>query len=470
MDPWIEQAAAEIGRRAPRGSSRRSWRSPRPRATCTARTSARRCAPRWCPTRRRSSGCRAPRPATPRTWSRACTAPARGRVLLLGHVDTVVAHAEHKPLKRVGEQLLGSGSVDMKGGDILAIGALRAFAAARALRRGSRCCWSATRSGGRRRSATSSASRASTRACASRPASWPATTRASWCGARPPGRSTSPATGAARTRARRPTAAATRCSRSPPPPRPSPLRHDPQDGSGPPDGGADRDATRATRSTSCRAPVSCTATCAPTTSTRSRRGAAVRSLEEVGGARLEAELIRRWPGMQLRGRLRAPLLERAERSARPPHGARRQRGGASDASHFAADDPDHDRRPRPARRQGAQPRGVRPRELAAGPRRGRSRAHRRVPKRFIRGQTPYVAFRVRRRLPLRCIRGSGGGDRRPGMRSTRAGAGGRDRATHRGRGRTCGCSTARPRALRRGRRPPGSARCTAPWPTGERRS
>ena len=29
---------------------------------------------------------------------------------------------------RVGEQLLGSGSVDMKGGDILAIGAMRAFA------------------------------------------------------------------------------------------------------------------------------------------------------------------------------------------------------------------------------------------------------------------------------------------------------------------------------------------------------
>jgi glutamate carboxypeptidase len=51
-----------------------------------------------------------------------------GRVLLLGHLDTVVAHAQHRPLARVGEQLVGSGSVDMKGGDVLAIGAMRALA------------------------------------------------------------------------------------------------------------------------------------------------------------------------------------------------------------------------------------------------------------------------------------------------------------------------------------------------------
>ncbi|WP_037409192.1 M20/M25/M40 family metallo-hydrolase [Candidatus Solirubrobacter pratensis] len=50
------------------------------------------------------------------------------RVLLLGHVDTVVAHAQHKPLARVGEQLVGSGSVDMKGGDVIAIAAMRALA------------------------------------------------------------------------------------------------------------------------------------------------------------------------------------------------------------------------------------------------------------------------------------------------------------------------------------------------------
>jgi len=51
------------------------------------------------------------------------------RILLLGHVDTVVAHANHKPLAREGEQLIGSGSNDMKGGVVIALGALRALAA-----------------------------------------------------------------------------------------------------------------------------------------------------------------------------------------------------------------------------------------------------------------------------------------------------------------------------------------------------
>jgi glutamate carboxypeptidase len=50
------------------------------------------------------------------------------RIMLLGHVDTVVAHAHHKPLRRDGDRLLGSGAVDMKGGVVLALGALRALA------------------------------------------------------------------------------------------------------------------------------------------------------------------------------------------------------------------------------------------------------------------------------------------------------------------------------------------------------
>jgi glutamate carboxypeptidase len=55
----------------------------------------------------------------------------RRRILLLGHVDTVVAHAHHRPLRRDGERLLGSGAVDMKGGVVLALGALRALAGRR---------------------------------------------------------------------------------------------------------------------------------------------------------------------------------------------------------------------------------------------------------------------------------------------------------------------------------------------------
>src|SRR5262249_51401041 len=50
------------------------------------------------------------------------------RVLLVGHIDTVVQHGHHRPLHRDGEQLLGSGSIDMKGGDILALAAMGAFA------------------------------------------------------------------------------------------------------------------------------------------------------------------------------------------------------------------------------------------------------------------------------------------------------------------------------------------------------
>jgi len=54
------------------------------------------------------------------------------RIFLLGHVDTVVAHAEHRRLERDGGKLVGSGTVDMKGGDVLALGVLRALARRRA--------------------------------------------------------------------------------------------------------------------------------------------------------------------------------------------------------------------------------------------------------------------------------------------------------------------------------------------------
>jgi glutamate carboxypeptidase len=51
------------------------------------------------------------------------------RLLLLGHLDTVVGHDSHHPLERDGERLVGPGSIDMKGGDVLALGVLRALAA-----------------------------------------------------------------------------------------------------------------------------------------------------------------------------------------------------------------------------------------------------------------------------------------------------------------------------------------------------
>ncbi|HEX5924869.1 MAG TPA: M20/M25/M40 family metallo-hydrolase [Baekduia sp.] len=52
------------------------------------------------------------------------------RILLLGHLDTVIAHDQHRVLQRDpdnADRLYGSGTVDMKGGDVLALGVMRAL-------------------------------------------------------------------------------------------------------------------------------------------------------------------------------------------------------------------------------------------------------------------------------------------------------------------------------------------------------
>ncbi len=51
------------------------------------------------------------------------------RLLLLGHLDTVIDHRSHKPLRREGDRLYGPGTADMKGGDVLALGVARALSA-----------------------------------------------------------------------------------------------------------------------------------------------------------------------------------------------------------------------------------------------------------------------------------------------------------------------------------------------------
>ncbi|MDA0159228.1 M20/M25/M40 family metallo-hydrolase [Solirubrobacter ginsenosidimutans] len=127
MDPWIREAAAEIAARAARElEALVAVSSPSGDVH-----GANECA----------SVCTALLPGEATIERVPCSSPGHaqdlvarlhgtgtGKALLVGHVDTVVAHEEHRPLERVGEQLLGSGSVDMKGGDVLAIGALRAFA------------------------------------------------------------------------------------------------------------------------------------------------------------------------------------------------------------------------------------------------------------------------------------------------------------------------------------------------------
>jgi glutamate carboxypeptidase len=56
------------------------------------------------------------------------TGSGRARIVLLGHVDTVHAHADHREMRREGANLVGPGTVDMKGGDVLALGVLRELA------------------------------------------------------------------------------------------------------------------------------------------------------------------------------------------------------------------------------------------------------------------------------------------------------------------------------------------------------
>src|SRR5688500_7890260 len=80
-------------------------------------------------------------PATAATERRPCSSPdhaddlcahltgtGTGRILLLGHLDTVHSHADHRSLERDGDRLIGSGSIDMKGGVALSIAAMRVLA------------------------------------------------------------------------------------------------------------------------------------------------------------------------------------------------------------------------------------------------------------------------------------------------------------------------------------------------------
>ena len=131
MDAWVQAEAGEIARHAPRElEALVAVSSPSGDVH-----GAEECA----------AVCAALLPADAEVQRLPCSSPGHARdllatlrgtgsrrVLLLGHVDTVVAHAQHRPLRRDGERLLGSGAVDMKGGVVLALGALRALAGRRA--------------------------------------------------------------------------------------------------------------------------------------------------------------------------------------------------------------------------------------------------------------------------------------------------------------------------------------------------
>ena len=127
MDPWIAAAAEEIAARAPEELERLVAVSS-PSGDVAGAEAALQYALTLVPdgVRVERSPCSSAGHADDLIVT--LTGTGSGRVVLLGHVDTVHAHEDHRPLAREGEQLVGSGSVDMKGGDILALGVLRALA------------------------------------------------------------------------------------------------------------------------------------------------------------------------------------------------------------------------------------------------------------------------------------------------------------------------------------------------------
>jgi glutamate carboxypeptidase len=127
MDPWVHAAAAEIGKRAVRELEALVGVSSPSGDIHGAEECAAVCAallPDEAEIER--IPCSSPDHAPDLLARLRGTGPRR--VLLLGHLDTVVSHADHRPLTREGDKLVGSGAVDMKGGDVLAIGVLRALA------------------------------------------------------------------------------------------------------------------------------------------------------------------------------------------------------------------------------------------------------------------------------------------------------------------------------------------------------
>ena len=230
----------------------------------------------------------------------------RPRLLLVGHVDTVVAHGAHEPLRRDGDRLVGSGTVDMKGGR-------RPRARRPASARGAACRLRGGRAAARRRRGVAHGALRPRRALRGlrrlpvlrgRARPTPTATTRSSPERKAAGTVRITAAGRSRTRARRPTTARTRCSRSPPPRRPIAAQHDPARPR-PPDRRPDRGARRATRSTSSPAAGELICDVRADAPRRLRAACSPRSRRRSGGATLTAENLRRWPGMDSRDGARA---------------------------------------------------------------------------------------------------------------------------------------------------------------------
>jgi len=124
MEAWIREGAGRIAARAPEELGRLvAVSSPSGDVTGAeeAFAVAQSCAPAQAQAER--SPCSSPDHADDLILTLAGS--GTGRLLLLGHVDTVHSHEDHRAMECVGDHLVGSGTVDMKGGDVLALGVLR---------------------------------------------------------------------------------------------------------------------------------------------------------------------------------------------------------------------------------------------------------------------------------------------------------------------------------------------------------
>ncbi len=129
MDTWIADAAARIAARAPQELERLvAVSSPSGDTVGAEEAFAVACSLAPASARAERSPCSSADHADDLILTLQGSAPS-GRIMLLGHVDTVHSHEDHRALEDHGETLVGSGTVDMKAGDVLALGVLRELAA-----------------------------------------------------------------------------------------------------------------------------------------------------------------------------------------------------------------------------------------------------------------------------------------------------------------------------------------------------
>ena len=128
VDQFISQAAAEIAGRAERELEALVAVSSPSGDTAGAEEALALCAA-LLPTEARIERVPSSTPGSAQDLVARLTGGGSRRVILVGHVDTVIGHDAHRPLHRHGDRLYGPGTCDMKGGVVLALGVARALTA-----------------------------------------------------------------------------------------------------------------------------------------------------------------------------------------------------------------------------------------------------------------------------------------------------------------------------------------------------